>query len=164
MIKKFLCVITILSVCSTAWAKQPEDSNIAWTKQFYAEVLNKGNIDIIDKLVSENYVEREAIPGFESNRDGLKQFFKMMRTAFPDLNTKIGFMVAENEKIVVYVTMTGTHKGEYMGIPATGKKFDIKVIDIIRVVNGKMMEHWGVGDYMTMMQQLGVIPEETSAK
>ena len=135
-----------------------ENSNRVWIKRFYTEVLNNGNIDLIDELVSKDYVEREPLPGFESNRDGLEQFFKMMRIAFPDLNNNIEFIIVEDDKVVVYVTMTGTHKGEYMGIPATGKKFNIKVIDIVRIVDGKMVEHWGVGDYMTMMQQLGVIP------
>jgi predicted ester cyclase len=65
-------------------------------------------------------------------------------------------MVAEGDKVVSFITMTGTHKGDYMGVTGTDKIFKIQVIDIIKVVNGQMTEHWGVGDYMTMMEQLGM--------
>ena len=68
-------------------------------------------------------------------------------------------MVAEGNRVVSYITMKGTHKGDYMGAAGTGRSFEIKVVDIIKVVNGKMTEHWGVGDYMTMTGQLAISTE-----
>lgn len=149
MLKKLVIVGLIMAVCGIACTQEKKEHKKKWVRQFYSEVLNKGRINLIDSLVAENYHEHEPLPGYPPNRDGLKQFFIMMRNAFPDLNNDVAFMVIEGDKVVSYVTMTGTHKGKYMGITGTGKSFKIKVIDIIRVVNGKMAEHWGVGDYIT---------------
>ena len=156
MIKTLIYTITICGILSTSCAGYPEKRNITWTNQFYAEVLNKGNLDLIERLVSKDYVEHEVIPGFTPDRDGLVRFFKMMRTAFPDVKMHVEFMVADKDRTVSYITMTGTHLGEYMGIPATGKKINIKVIDIIKIIDDKMVDHWGVGDYTTLFEQLGV--------
>jgi len=135
------------------------ERNKQWVENFYTKVLSGGDIDQINDLVSSGYQDHEPLPGFASNRNGLKQFFSMMRIAFPDLHNEIEFMVAENDKVVSYITMTGTHQGDYMGVPGSNKKFEVKVIDIIRVVNGKMTEHWGVGDWMAMMAQLSIDPQ-----
>lgn len=156
MLKKTIFFAIILTICTTVIAHAGEEQNKKWVKQFYSEVLNSGKVDLISSLVAENYQEHEPLPGYEPNREGLKQFFIMMRKAFPDLKNDVKFMVAEGNKVVSYITMTGTHKGDYMGAAGTGKKFNIQVIDIINVVDGKMTEHWGVGDYMTMMSQLGM--------
>ena len=154
MLKKTIFIAVTLTICTTVFAQAGEEQNKEWVNQFYSKILNSGSVDLVDSLVSVNYIEHEPLPGFEPNKRGLKNFFIMMRTAFPDLNNNVKFMVAEGNKVVSYITMTGTHKGDYMGAPGTGKTFKIDVIDIIKVVNGKMTDHWGVGDYMTMMSQL----------
>jgi steroid delta-isomerase-like uncharacterized protein len=82
----------------------------------------------------------------------------MLRSAFPDFKATIEDILADGDKVVIRMTWTGTHKDEFMGIPATGKRMSIGVIDIIRVANGKGTEHWGQMDAMGMMQQLGAIP------
>ena len=146
----------VIAMHNPAFAGDTEKENKEWVSYFYTEVLNKGNFDQIDDLVSKNYREHEPLPGFAPSREGLKQFFIAMRKSFPDLKNSVEFMVVEGDKVVSYITMTGTHKSEYMGAPGSGKTFEIKVIDIIRVVDGKMTEHWGVGDYLTMMEQLGL--------
>ncbi|MGH7601513.1 MAG: ester cyclase, partial [bacterium] len=86
------------------------------------------------------------------------QTMGMFRTAFPDLQVTVEDIIAKGDKVWVYTTMRGTNKGEFMGMPATGKKIEVKGIDIVRFVNGKAVEHWGVSDDLTMMQQLGMIP------
>lgn len=159
MLKRLIFIGLILAICSTAYAQEETADKKQWVKNFYSEVLNKGNVNLINNLVSEKYQEHEHLPGYPPTRDGLKQFFTMMRKAFPDLNNDIEFMVVEGDNVVSYITMTGTHKGEYMGVAGDGKSFKITVIDIITVVNGIMTEHWGVGDYMTMMEQLGLNPQ-----
>jgi len=149
-----MLIAVFFLIFTTALVQAGEEQNKQWVSQFYTQVLNTGNINLIDSLVAEDYQDHEPLPGYESNRDGLKSFFKMMRKAFPDLHNNVEYMVAEGDKVVSYITMTGTHKGDYMGAAGNGKSFTINVIDIIKVVNGKMTEHWGVGDYMTMMGQL----------
>jgi len=156
MYKKTIFITFILAVCTATIAQAGVEQNKEWVKQFYSEILTNGRVDLVDSLVAENYQEHEPLPGYASNKEGLKDFFIMMRKAFPDLANDVKFMVAEGDKVVSYITMTGTHKGDYMGATGTGKIFKIQVIDIIKVVNGQMTEHWGVGDYMTMMEQLGM--------
>jgi predicted ester cyclase len=81
-----------------------------------------------------------------------------LRSAFPDFKATIEDIVAEGDKVVVRQTFSGTHKGEFMGVPPTGKSISIGVIDIIRVDGGKFVEHWGQMDTTGMIQQLGAIP------
>ena len=78
--------------------------------------------------------------------------------AFPDFKATIKHLMAEDDKVVLHMTWTGTQKGEFMGIPPTGKSVSIGVFDIVRVAGGKLVEHWGQMDNMGMMQQLGVVP------
>ena len=162
-----LLSIALLSVVgfSQAKANDKEQANMAVMKRFYSEVANKGNFALIDELLTQNFVENEMLPGDEKpNREGVEQFFKMFRKAFPDASYKVDFMFAKDDKVVVYLTISGTQKGEFMGMPASGKKMSMKAIDIVRFVDGKAVEHWGVSDSMAMMQQLGALPQQLSAK
>jgi predicted ester cyclase len=82
----------------------------------------------------------------------------MFRSAFPDFKATINDIIAEGDKVVIRMTWNGTHRGEFMGIPPTGKRVSFGVFDILRIAGGKFVEHWGQMDSMLMMQQLGVIP------
>ena len=165
MFNRVFLTLLLFAAFSLTFAGQNEDSNLSLMKQFYSEVANQGNYDVINKLVSDQFVEHETLPepNFTPNRDGVKQFFTMMRTAFPDLNFHVEFMFSKDDKVVTYLTMTGTQKGEFMGFPASGKKFNTTGIDIVRFADGKAVEHWGVTDSITMMQQLGAIPQKAGA-
>jgi len=134
------------------------EDNKRIVREFYEEVLNKGNLAVIDKVTAANYVDHTAAPGVPPGIAGEKAWFAMLHAAFPDGRTTIEDIVAEGDKVVVRGTMTGTHKGEFLGIPATGKKVKISGIDMTRFANGKSVEHWGQWDVAGMMQQLGVMP------
>jgi predicted ester cyclase len=97
-------------------------------------------------------------PKVPANKAGLTQTMAMFRTAFQDLQVTVEDIIATGDKVWVYTTMRGTNTGEFMGKKATGKKIEVKGVDIVRFVNGKAVEHWGVSDDLTMMHQLGVIP------
>ncbi len=129
--------------------------NRAIMQRFYDEVFNAGNLALIDQLVAPDVVEHDPFPGQAPGVEGLKQVVTMIRTGFPDIHQTVDVMIAEGDKVVARVTMTGTHKGAFMGMPPTGKKFTITGIDIVRFVNGKAVEHWGNEDDLGMMQQLG---------
>jgi steroid delta-isomerase-like uncharacterized protein len=131
-------------------------------QRFYDE-LNKGNLDIIDEVLSEDFVDHEEFPGLEPNREGVKQFFAMFRAAFPDLRMEADDMVAEGDRVVARLTARGTHQGDFMGMPPSGKAVEVAVYDMLRFQDGKVAEHWGLFDAMTMMQQLGAIPEQAPA-
>jgi len=135
------------------------EQNKALFTQFREEFWNRGNVNVVDEFMAPEFVSHEeAVPGVLLDREGLKGRGSMMHSAFPDLKAKVEDMIAEGDKVVVRSTWSGTHKGDLMGIPPTGKVVSVGVIDIVRVAGGKIVEHWGEMDSMRMMQQLGVIP------
>ena len=134
------------------------DQNKAIVYRLYEEI-NKGNIAIFDELTTPDGVEHaQRPPGFAAGREGTKQLFMMLRSAFPDFSIKVEDTVSEGDKVVNRVTLRGTHKGAFMGVPPTGKHVTWGAIDIVRFANGKAIEHWGLIDNLGVMQQLGVVP------
>src|SRR5262245_59116253 len=161
--KKNLVVfcLTIVALCAatSGFAAGDEEKNTAAVRRFYDEVMGKGNLKVIDELVDASFVEHYVPdPKMQANREGLAQTMTMFRTAFPDLQITVDDLIAKGDKVWAYTTMRGTNKGAFMGMPATGKKVEVKGLDIVRFVNGKAVEHWGLNDDLKMMQQLGVIP------
>ena len=135
------------------------EQNKALVRQMVEEIFNRGNMSRADEFLAPDFVEREELPpGIPRDREGVKQLTIMLRSAFPDFKATIDDIVAEGDKVVIRQTWSGTHKGEFMGIPPTGKSVSFGVIDIIRIAGGKFVEHWGQMDSMGMMQQLGAIP------
>ncbi len=129
------------------------DDHKSILRRFYEEI-SAGNLEVIDELVADEVVEHEEFPGIEPNKEGVKQFFALMRSAFPDLRMEPHEMLAEGELACARVTITGTHDGEFMGLAPTGKPIEIETIDMLRIRDGQAVEHWGVTDSMTMMHQL----------
>ena len=122
------------------------------------DLINAGDIDGFGRQVADDFVEREELPGIPPTRDGVVQYFRMLIAAFPDMRMHVEDVVASGDKAGARVRVTGTHKGEFMGIPATGKSATVKLIDITRFGDdGLAREHWGVVDQLALMQQLGVI-------
>jgi steroid delta-isomerase-like uncharacterized protein len=134
------------------------EQNKAVARQFVEEVIGRGNNSLVDELVAPDFVDHQEFLGMPPGREGLKQVNKIMRSAFPDTSATIEDMVAEGDKVVIRWTMRATHKGEFMGMPPTGKSISVGVINIQRFAGGKIVEHWGLTDSMAMMQQLGAMP------
>jgi steroid delta-isomerase-like uncharacterized protein len=128
-------------------------------KRLY-ELINAGDIDGFGELLAEDFVEHEEMPGLEPSKEGVKQLFHMYRAAFPDLRMEPQDVLVSGNKAVARVRATGTHQGEFLGMPATGNSVDVQLIDITRFGDdGLAREHWGVFDALALMQQLGAIPE-----
>ncbi len=126
--------------------------------------LNAGDIEGFGALVADEFVEHEETPGLAPTKDGVLEFFRMYRAAFPDLRFEIDDILPSGDKAVARARATGTNKGDFMGMPATGKSVEVQLIDIMRFDDdGLVAEHWGVVDVMAMMQQLGVVPEGPGA-
>jgi steroid delta-isomerase-like uncharacterized protein len=124
------------------------------------DLLSAGDIDGFGDLVADDFIEHEEMPGLERSKEGVKALFRMYRAGFPDLRMEVEDILVSSDKVVARVRGTGTHEGEFMGMPATGKSVDVQLIDIIRFgEDGLAHEHWGVFDALKMMQQLGAIPE-----
>ena len=133
------------------------EKNKELARQLVEEILNQKKINLADKLLIPDFVEHEELPpGVPAGREAPKAMFTMLHNAFPDFKATIEHLISEDDKVVLHMKWTGTHKGEFMGIPPTGKSISINVMDIIGIDGGKFTEHWGVMDVMTMMKQLGV--------
>jgi steroid delta-isomerase-like uncharacterized protein len=124
------------------------------------ELINAGELDAFGDLLADDFVEHEETPGLEPTREGVVQLFQMYRAAFPDLHMEVEDVISEGDKSVARVHATGTQEGEFMGMPASGRRIAINLIDVMRFDGaGKVSEHWGVLDALAMMQQLGLVPE-----
>ena len=122
--------------------------------------LNAGDLDGFGAMLADDFVEHEETPGLAPTKEGVLEFFRMYRAAFPDLQMEPQDVLTSGDRAVARVRATGTQQGEFMGMPPSGKNVDVQLIDIIRFDDdGLAREHWGVVDLMTMMQQLGAIPE-----
>ena len=129
-------------------------------KRFYTEVIGDGNLALIDELVSDDFVDHNPMPGQSAGKDGVGFFVNTMRAAFPDLKAATSEPALVDGNLEArYVVLTGTHRGELMGVQPTGRSVEFSGIDIIRVDGGKVVEHWGATDIMTLMQQIGAVPE-----
>jgi steroid delta-isomerase-like uncharacterized protein len=129
------------------------DANKALTRQFLQRI-SAGDLAAVDELVSDHYVEHEQLPGLASGKAGVRQLFEMFHSAFDQARVEVDDMIAEGDKVFVLARMTGTQRGEFMGIAATGNTIDVSICDYFRVDNGALIEHWGVMDAAGMMQQL----------
>jgi predicted ester cyclase len=121
------------------------------------EVINNNKFELIDELYATNYVEHTPQPGVPPTREGFKQTAIALKEAFPDLHYTIDDVVEGGDRIVHRLTASGTMKGEFAGMPPTGKYATWTEIHIGRVANGRLTEHWGVIDQLSMLIQLGVI-------
>jgi steroid delta-isomerase-like uncharacterized protein len=136
------------------------EDNKALARRLYDEAINVGKLELIDQLVSKDFVEHEAFPGLPSTGpEAPKAALGVFLAAFPDLQLTADDMIGEGDKVVVRGTMSGTHRGAFMGIPPTNKSFKIPFIDIMEIRNNQATAHWGVTDQAAMMEQLGLAPE-----
>ncbi|WP_420641458.1 ester cyclase [Candidatus Leptofilum sp.] len=133
-------------------------TNLETARLMSEEVWGKCNIELVDELYAENYVDLNPVPGIPANREGLKMQLSMFRQAFPDMQATIEDLVESGDKVVTRYSVQGTHKGDLMGIPPTGKTAAFSGITIVRFEDGKAVEEYSITDMMTMFQQLGLTP------
>lgn len=134
------------------------EDNKALDRRGFEEVWNQGNLAVIDELSAENVVTHNPPGPPMQGTEAFKQFIQMYRSAFPDTQMTVEDQIAEGDKVVTRWTARGTHQGELMGIPATGKQVTVTGISVSRWANGKTVESWSNFDTLGMLQQLGVVP------
>jgi len=149
------------SQSATAASAQGEASKAI--VQSFLDQLSQGDTTKVDSLVAETFVEHQMLPGMVPGRAGLKAMIASFHTSFPDLKNTVHDMSVDGDKVWMYSNMSGTMKGEFMGMKPTGKSFDVEAFDLVRIENGKMAEHWGTLDAMAMMDQLGAMPPAAGA-
>jgi len=156
-----ICLIVLGLVCpgcrpsSTAQLEE----NKALVRRCIEE-LDKGNWPLFNEIHAPNFVYHGPASAKPLTREELEQFIRMLYAAFPDLHHTIEDMIAEGDKVVGRFSISATHKGDFQGIPATGKKVTLTVTIIFRIAGGKIVEAWEEADMMGLMRQLGAIPAD----
>ena len=134
------------------------EQNKTIANRLVEEGINKGNLSLFDELATPDGVDHALPPGFPPGVAGNKQFFTMLRAAFPDFHYVIEDTIAEGDHVVQRVVGHGTMKGEFLGMQPTGKHATWSEMHIVRMKNGKIVEHWGNVGQLGMLQQLGLAP------
>lgn len=127
-------------------------------QQKFGEAINTGNLEQLRDLIAPNVKEHDPAPNQGPGAQGYIDFFSMMRKAFPDMNVEVETLVAAEDKVAFAYTLTGTHKGDFMGVSATNERIEVRGMQISRFENGKMVERWGSSDELGILKQIGVKP------
>lgn len=131
--------------------------------RWFAE-LDRGNLDIVEELIAEDYVDHNpALPNLPSGREGVRQYVRILKTAFPDAIHVIDDVIAEDNKVMTRVTARGTFLGACIGYEPTGKVVEISGIAVHRVENGRLIEHWAHADMAGFMHQIGANAETVAS-
>ncbi len=131
------------------------DDNKALVQQFFEEVINQRNLAALDQFVDPAGVNHTVPAGMPQETN---QFLSLYLGAFPDVQATVEDLMADGDKVVARVSYRGTHQGAFRGIPPTGKQVALMGINIFRIANGKLVEHWGLTDRLAVLQQIGVAP------
>lgn len=129
------------------------EGNKTMARRFYSEVMQQGNLAMLDDIVAPNFVDHNPAPEQEPGSAGVKQFVTALRNAFSNLKVTVEHMVAEGDMVVAHVACRGKHTGELMGVPPSGKDVVMRVSDLVRIENGRAVDRWGVEDMSGFMPQ-----------
>jgi predicted ester cyclase len=125
--------------------------------QRYQEIYNLNDLDALGEVVSQDLRTPKIMPGIPTGIEGAKAAHRIMLAAFPDYQTIIDDLFSEGDKVAARISMSGTNTGSFLGIPATGKHVSFTGIYIARIADGKIVEHWGEEDSVSLLQQLGAL-------
>lgn len=139
------------------------ERNKAVIRRFVEEVQNKQDWAAYDELNDPDFVNLSAPPGTPADREGGKFFLQAFAAAYPDAVITIDDMFAEGDAVITRKTFTGTNEGEFMGVPATGRRVSFQYVDIMRVRDGRIISHWNVLDQYSWMVQLGLVPDPSGS-
>lgn len=131
------------------------EANKAIVRRMNMEFIQGRNPQVAEEILADTFVNHTAPAGLSRGRDGVRVFFEMMWRAFPDMTVEIFNQVAEGDMVCTHKAFHSTHGGDFMGIPPTGKRVRIDVMDVIRLQDGRFTEHWAMVDQMGLMSQLG---------
>lgn len=138
------------------------ETNKILARRVFDEVLNGKNLDLLDELATPDYIEHSPLPGQGTGIDGIRDRYTMLFDAF-DFQFTVDDVIAEGDKVVLRWTQTGTHISPLFGMPATGRSSRTTGIEIWRVDDGKLAEHWDVVDVFGQLMQLGLLPQPSAA-
>jgi steroid delta-isomerase-like uncharacterized protein len=132
-----------------------QEDNKAVLRRFYREFWSEGRHEVIDELLSDDYVDHQPLPGSPSGKSGFAALLTTWRTGFPDMQEEVQDLIAEGDKVVGRFTMSGTHTGEFLGLAPTGRRVSMTGIDVVRIRDGRIVEFWYGEQLHDLLQQLG---------
>lgn len=132
-------------------------------RRLFDEVSNRRDITAVRRFWTEDTVNHDGMPGQQPGVAGVEQGLAALFAAFPDYHEEVHRLVAEGDLVNAHVTVSGTHRGEFMGVPATGRRVSMPLMETFRLVDGRVAEMWVVADQLVMLQQLGVLPAPPDA-
>jgi steroid delta-isomerase-like uncharacterized protein len=147
----------------TEGRKHVSEANKTISRRLVEEVFNEGKYDLIEEIIVATFVNHDPATGDVTGIDGVRQNIDGYRSAFPDIKITIEEQIAEGNLVATRWTAKGTHKGELMGIAATGKEATVTGLTLDKIKDGKIVESWNNWDTFGLMRQLGVIPEMATA-
>ena len=136
------------------------EDNIA-AQEKLGELINTGDIDRLHEVFADDVVDHDPAPDQGPGPDGFKSFFRTLKSGFPDAQVEPATIVADDEHVALAYTLTGTHEGEFQGVAPTGRRIEVRGLQIGRFRDGKIVERWGSTDELGIMQQLGAAPAAT---
>ena len=119
------------------------------------EVQGKGNFDVFEEIFADDFVDHTTQPSMTPDKAGVRRLYTYMREAFPDFHAKTHWQLADGDRVTTFKTYYGTRDGQFLGIGPTHRKIHFEPVDVMRVRNGKITDHWGVGNLLSLMQQIG---------
>jgi steroid delta-isomerase-like uncharacterized protein len=119
------------------------------------EVQGQGKFDVFEELFADDFVDHTTQPGTTPDKAGVRKLYTYMRQAFPDFHAEIHWQLADGDRVTTFKTYHGTHEGPFLGISPTHRKIKFESVDVMRVQNGKITDHWGVGNLLSLMRQIG---------
>ena len=128
-------------------------------RRFLEDGFNAGNFAVFDEMLAPDFVNHDPANPTVRDRDGLKQYWAALRAGFPDQHTVAEELLADGDKVVKRATFRGTHSGTFNGLPPTGQRVTIALISIYRIVDGRITAIWWGYDNLSVLQQLGVVPQ-----
>jgi predicted ester cyclase len=133
------------------------DAAIAVVRRNTEEVQSMGDFGVFEDLFDDDFIDHTPQPGMTPDKDGVRVLYHLLREAFPDFHADIHWQSAADDLVTTYKVYRGTQQGTFLGVAPTGRQVEFETVDAMRVVNGKITEHWGVGNLLKAMTQLGVI-------
>jgi len=119
------------------------------------EVQGEGRFDVFDELFADDFTDHTPQPNITPDKAGVRTLYTYIRAAFPDFHAEIHWQLADGDRVTTYKTYHGTHQGPFLGVPPTHRKIHFETVDVMRVQHGKITDHWGVGNLLSLMQQIG---------
>jgi predicted ester cyclase len=118
------------------------------------EVQMMGNFVVFDELFADNFIDHTPQPGTTPDKSGVRKLYTYLRTAFPDLHAEIHWQLGDGDRVTTFKTYYGTHEGAFLGVAPTYSQIHFESVDVMRVQDGKITEHWGVANLLSLMEQI----------